>query len=100
MDRMKERVHLIVARWMRGVLASKGWSARHWAELAGIEPSSITRIMNPPPGEEPILPTTLNIAKLAAVAKSQPDLLHGNRRLASYVPAATAATAVSKRKAG
>lgn len=100
MDRMKERTHLIVVRWMRNVLASKGWSARHWADLAGIDASSITRIMNPAAGEEPILPTTLNLAKLASVAKSQPDLLHGNRRMASYVPAAGAVPIGAKRKAG
>jgi hypothetical protein len=97
LDRMKEKVHLVVARWMRTVLEDKGWSARFWAQEAGIEPTSITRVMVPPPGEEPIMPTVLSIAKLARVAGSQPDLVKGNRATGRYVRV-DAATAHPQRK--
>jgi hypothetical protein len=98
---MREKVHLIVAQWMRQVLEKKNWTARYWAQEAGVEPTSITRVMTPPPGEEPIMPTVLNIAKLAAVARSQPDLVRGNRAVGSYIriDAATAHPA-RKQRAG
>ena len=102
MDRTKEKVHAIVVKWMRRVLAEKGWSARQWASLAGVEATSITRIIHPPQGEEPHIPTVLNLFKLAASAGSAPDLLRGNRRVGSYVTLGgePATTAEKKRKAG
>lgn len=81
----EERVHLVVCRWMRGVMHAQQWSANHWASLSGIETSNITRVMN---GERRIIPNLLTIAKLAAVCGSQPDLLRGGRKEVGLTPAA------------
>jgi transcriptional regulator with XRE-family HTH domain len=80
----EDHVHLIVCRWMRKVMGDKGWNANHWACLAGIEATTITRTMN---GERRIMPSFMTIARLAAVAGSQPDLLKGGRRTSTYVMA-------------
>lgn len=79
----EDHVHLIVCRWMRRVMAENQWSANHWACLAGIESTTITRTMN---GERMIMPSLMTIARLAAVAGSQPDLLRGGRKPVQYVP--------------
>ena len=99
MDRTRERVHRIVVSWMREVLKTTGWSARQWAERAGVEQSSITRIIHPPEGEEPHIPTSLNVFKLAQACGSQPDWVKGNRRQATFVPAGQQQPA-ARRKAG
>src|SRR5215217_8749191 len=33
--------------WLRQVLEEQGWSAAHWARLAGVDPSTLTRILDP-----------------------------------------------------
>jgi hypothetical protein len=78
-----ERVHQIVCRWMRRVMHEKGWSANHWASLASTESTNITRVMN---GERMIIPNLTTVAKLAAVAGSQPDLLRGGRKESGLTP--------------
>src|SRR5215211_7885468 len=72
---MRERVHHIVTRWMRAVMQEKSWSASDWAHAAGLHPSAISRIVHPPEGAEPLIPTTLTLAQLAIAAGSQPDLI-------------------------
>ena len=86
----KSRVHRNVTDWMSKVMAEKQWTAGYWAALAHIEPSNITRVMSPPQDRaEPIIPNLYTIARLAAVAGSQPDVLRGGRKPASLVPVRT-----------
>jgi len=99
----RDKVHLIVCRWMRRVLFERQWSANEWATQAGLHSSAITRVLSPPMGEEPMIPTMMTIAQLAAVAGSQPDLLKGARRPVSYVPVddvVEVASTKAKRKVG
>jgi transcriptional regulator with XRE-family HTH domain len=35
----------IIADWMRRVLARKGWTAKQWAEKAGVNPTTVSRAM-------------------------------------------------------
>lgn len=79
----EERVHRIVTRWMRKVMIEKEWSANHWCALAGIPATNVTRVVN---SGEIIIPNLLTVAKLAAVAGSQPDLLKGGKRVGEFVP--------------
>ena len=92
----EDRLHLIVCRWMRQVMHSNEWSANHWASLAGIEATNITRVMN---GERRIIPNLFTIAKLAAVAGSQPDLLKGGRKEVGFTPVAPRQQQPSRRRA-
>jgi hypothetical protein len=94
----RDKVHQIVARWMRRTMVDQNWSANEWASKAGLHSTAITRIVHPPEGEEPMIPNLMTIAALVAVAGTQPDLLHGGRRPVSYVEIEERLPA--KRKAG
>lgn len=77
----KSRVHRTITDWMRDVMRQRDWTAGYWASLAGIEPSNITRVLHTPEDRnEPIVPNMYTLAKLCAVAGSQPDLLRGGRK--------------------
>lgn len=59
--------------WLRETMQRKGWSANHWATLAGTSPTNITRFLAP---DCKIVPSSDTIAKLAAVAGTQPNLAY------------------------
>lgn len=71
MDSDSRNARNAVRVWMRQVMDQKGWSAADWARLAGTTPTNITRILSP---TSEIIPSGVTIAKLAAVAGSQPNL--------------------------
>lgn len=60
--------------WMRQVLEDKGWSANEWAVAAGTTPTNVTRLLSPTNRSVPNMNT---VAKLARVARSQPNLING-----------------------
>ena len=57
--------------WMLAVMSRHGWSAEHWGRIAKTSPTNITRFLKADAGFIPSAPT---IAKLAAVAGTQPQL--------------------------
>lgn len=59
--------------WMRETMDKKGWSANRWATLAGTSPTNITRFLSP---SCDMMPTSVTLAKLAAVAGTQPNLTY------------------------
>lgn len=54
--------------WMRQVMDAKGWSANHWAGLAGTSPTNITRFLK----DAQHIPSSRTISKLAYVAGTSP----------------------------
>jgi len=69
--------------WMRQVLEQNGWSAAHWARMARVDPSTLTRILDPVSSQ---VPSATTVAKLARVAGSQPNLGSFERVQVSTVP--------------
>ncbi|MGQ9365164.1 XRE family transcriptional regulator [Azospirillum sp. ST 5-10] len=60
-------------RWMTGVMEARGWSARAWAQAAGVTASNLTRFLHDPAGGS--LPGTDTIGRLARTAGCEPRFL-------------------------
>lgn len=67
----------IIADWMRRQLDRLGWTAKHWAEQAGVNPSTVTRAMEPDYASVTSLPTIDKLAQ-AAGATSPLEYLERN----------------------
>ena len=88
MQIVDKMTHAIVAEWMRDVMATHGWTARHWAELAETSHSNIIRVMSPAKGSEPVMPRLDTLGRLARIAGSQPNLLRVSQRRAGVAKTA------------
>jgi len=70
-DDIERQVRNTVRQWMRSVLADKGWSASEWARRAGVNPSSVTRPMDPACR---IVMGLGTVARLSRACGTQPNL--------------------------
>lgn len=61
-------------RWLERVMKARDWSAGHWAELAGLSPSTISRFINST--DHKFLLTFKTLSKLATAA-NVPMFQHG-----------------------
>ncbi len=41
----RERDVVQIRAWMRTVMDNRGWSAEHWARVAGTSPTNVTRFL-------------------------------------------------------
>ncbi|WP_029008496.1 hypothetical protein [Azospirillum halopraeferens] len=64
-------------RWMTGVMEARGWSARAWAQAAGVTASNLTRFLHDP--RTGSLPGTDTIGRLARAAGAEPHFLDDRR---------------------
>lgn len=78
-DDMEADVRKAVHGWMRRVLDENRWSAERWGRMAGTAPTNIQRLLRNP--ETAPLPNLTTVYRLAAVAKSMPDLGIVSKRL-------------------
>ncbi len=70
--------------WLRQVMENKNWSAREWALAANTSPTNITRLLDPLNKTAPSIET---VAKLARIARSQPNLVTGGTLEETAAPA-------------
>lgn len=66
-----------IARWMEGVMAATGMNARRWALAAGVDPTTVSRIIKDP--ENSSTTTTQVLKKLAEAAQVPMPVLDGRQ---------------------